>query len=238
MWHLHRSPSNEKEDRPMKCTTLVLAALALLLGSVGQARAGYITLYNNLSSTNSGGASVSAVGPLADSFSTGGAAVNLSDVKVLIGLPPFGIPPTGSITVTLNSDGSIPPGGTLTTPGAVLTTIGTLNDSSLSNTLTAVDFSTSFSLAANTRYWIEISSSNSSNAFWGYAADASDVGVANEHFANNGGAFPNSEGPYQMEVTAQTAATGVPEPSTLTLLSLGSLGLIGYGWRRRNRAST
>jgi hypothetical protein len=33
------------------------------------------------------------------------------------------------------------------------------------------------------------------------------------------------------------SATGVPEPSTLTLLGLGSLGLLGYGWRRRNRAA-
>jgi hypothetical protein len=29
----------------------------------------------------------------------------------------------------------------------------------------------------------------------------------------------------------------VPEPASLTLLSLGSLGLLGYGWRRRNRAA-
>ena len=32
------------------------------------------------------------------------------------------------------------------------------------------------------------------------------------------------------------SATGVPEPSTLTLLGLGSLGLLGYGWRRRKQA--
>jgi hypothetical protein len=38
-------------------------------------------------------------------------------------------------------------------------------------------------------------------------------------------------------ITGTAVATGVPEPSTLTLLSLGSLGLVGYGWRRRNRAS-
>jgi hypothetical protein len=29
--------------------------------------------------------------------------------------------------------------------------------------------------------------------------------------------------------------TPAPEPSTLTLLTLGTLGALGYGWRRRKR---
>jgi hypothetical protein len=33
------------------------------------------------------------------------------------------------------------------------------------------------------------------------------------------------------------SATAVPEPSTLTLLSLGSLSLLGYGWRRRKQVA-
>src|SRR5262249_43660286 len=33
------------------------------------------------------------------------------------------------------------------------------------------------------------------------------------------------------------STTAVPEPSTLTLLSLGSLSLLGYGWRRRKQVA-
>ena len=33
------------------------------------------------------------------------------------------------------------------------------------------------------------------------------------------------------------AATAAPEPASLTLLGLGALGLLGYGWRRRQQAA-
>lgn len=38
-------------------------------------------------------------------------------------------------------------------------------------------------------------------------------------------------------VVAARADPVVPEPSTVTLFGLGSLGLLGYGWRRRQQAS-
>jgi hypothetical protein len=34
----------------------------------------------------------------------------------------------------------------------------------------------------------------------------------------------------------EKAGAEIPEPSTLTLFGTGTLGLLGYGWRRRKRA--
>jgi hypothetical protein len=35
---------------------------------------------------------------------------------------------------------------------------------------------------------------------------------------------------------ASPLATGVPAPASLTMLGLGALGLLGYGWRKRKAA--
>jgi hypothetical protein len=93
----------------------------------------------------------------------------------------------GSITIGLYADSG-------TSPGALLTVIATRIDSQL--TISPVDYNfpllTPFALAAGTRYWIGMSTSNDSLAGWGYTGDMSGIGVASEYGADNTfGVVPN-----------------------------------------------
>jgi hypothetical protein len=194
----------------------VFGALALSMTLAAHAT----SLYNNLPAVSDGSDGVSSFGPLADSFSTGSSPVVLDSVTLdlLATLPNDG----GSIIVTLDGDNS-------TSPGSTLETIGTINDSSLTSSLADYTLTTDFALSADTRYWIELASADSS-ANWSWSNDISGTGVAGEFYANQTGVFPNSGGPYQMDVEANASAT--PEPSTLLLLGSGLMMLAGPLRRR------
>jgi hypothetical protein len=193
--------------RAFVLSTLVGAALSL--GSVAQAG----TIYDNLSAAASGSDFVATFGPLADSFSTT-AATTLVDVKFLLSGDPT---VQGTTSVFLLNDAS-------TSPGSVIAQLGTISDSSLTTSLSVQDVSgfAPVALAAGTRFWIELSSSNTS-AQWSFSSDTTGPGVAGEFFSNKSGVFSNSDDspPYQMLVN--TGLSVVPEPSTLTL------GILGIG---------
>jgi len=194
---------------------------SLVVVSAGLALAGIpasaTVLYDNLSASISGEDFVSSSGPVADSFSTGGSAVSLTDVKVMVSGDPTS---TGDISVSLLADGSTSPGGLIATLGSIVA--GSLG------TDVVYDFSlvSPMALASDTRYWIELTTSNDS-VTWPWSLDVSGTGVGSEFFANSSGVSPNEFGPYLMQVNA------VPEPAALSLIAISILAL---GILRRKNA--
>lgn len=53
-------------------------------------------------------------------------------------------------------------------------------------------------------------------------------------FKINDSYYPDNSGNLEVTITASAA----PEPASLTLLGVGTVTLIGYGWRRRKKAAT
>jgi hypothetical protein len=210
----------------MKRGLLLLAIFCLFATA---ANAGSVVLYNNLPPTPDGADPVGmGFGPLADSFSTMGSAFLLDDVKLNLELTGMAV---GSITVSLLADSS-------TSPGALLTTIGTLDDTTVGPSPAVYDFPISpFLLAASTRYWISLSAdpTHDTNIYWTWSLDTSGVGVAAEFYSNGNGISSNSgEGnaPYQMEVSGSLP---VPEPSSVLPLAIGlaTVGGCVHGRKRR-----
>jgi hypothetical protein len=206
-------------------------ALALLLANRNAARADI--LFSNIAPSSQDGADPVITpsgsnmfgGPLADSFSTPAQAYNLTDVMVNL----TGTADTGFLSIDLLSDNS-------TSPGAVLTNLGTVSDLAFNGSLQTFDFPQApYPLAANTRYWVQLSSTTSS-AQWNWSIDTLGTGVASEFYANSNGVFPNSDGPYEMEVSATPVGVAVPEPPSLVLAFLGLATLasvVGAGKRNR-----
>ncbi len=216
------------------------ATAALCLGNTVSAG----VVFDNLNSVTSPGVPpsnpnpdpLSGDGPQYASFSTGDASsgLTLSDVKLLLshnnGTP-------DSFTVSLVSDNGS------NSPGTLIATLGNFSDGTLNSSPTVYDVSgLSVALAANTRYWIEVSGS-ASNLSWSFANDDTGVGILSEYSAYYSTGYTtgtfvvtantdlSAGGPYQMQVTT------VPEPGMFSLaLSALGLGVIGMARRRLNRS--
>lgn len=204
-----------------KLSVLAMAGLTVAALALQPIRAANATvLYDNISAASGGSDPAGSFGPLYDSFSTGASAFTMSNVNLLISsdTPSDG----GTFNISVLSDNSANPGSLLAS--------GSFSDGILSNSLNVVGIGFSpLLLAANTRYWIELSSAGPVN--WSYSSDISGGGVASEFFANANGTFPNIDGPYQMQISS-----AVPEPSSWALMILGFAG-IGFLKYRRSRKS-
>lgn len=187
--------------------------LPLLLVLALSCTAGATIVFDNLGATSNGVDTIYGFGPLADSFSTGSGSFTLNEVG--LSLQDIGAP-TGSFTIQLLADNNI-------NPGNPIYTIATVQDSSLTGSLQNYFFSLAQpqALAPNTRYWISLSSTDSSVAYWSWTVDTSGVGVDGEYFANQNGVFTDNNGAYQMQLA------GTPEPATLVTMGTGIVALLG-----------
>lgn len=204
-------------DRKLTSSFLFVAAL------VASTNSHATILYDSITQPNAGNDPVQTGGPMGDSFSTGATAVNLTDVKMLLS----GNPASGaSFEVSLLSDNA-------THPGSLIAVLQTIADSVLTSSLAQVDVAFSpVALAANTRYWIKLSTTDNSSASWGYTTGGTGVNVSGEYSFNSH--VPNGYdvrlGGYLMQVTAADAAT-VPEPTAFSLMGIGLVGM-AFGKRK------
>lgn len=113
-------------------------------------------------------------------------------------------------------------------------TVAIISDAALSSTAALVSLTVTPTIATlHDEYWVVVQATAGASFEWFYARNGSGVGTANQAFFNNGGGnltpLADSNGPYMMVVAA---ATGVPEPGTLSLFG-GALA--GLAWTRRRR---
>src|SRR5262245_20580356 len=207
---------------------LLIATLAIVATSFVSAPSGAVVLYDNLSASSDGSDSVGGSGPIYDSFSTGAAPLSFTHLSLMLGGQ------GGSVNVGLYAN-QVPIGGPFagsSIPNGLIYNIGTA--SSLPAGPSVVDFSIPYiALAANTRYWIGLSSGDAT-ALWFYSFDFSGTGVGSEFFFNSVvGVLPNNpDGGYQMLVEASPT----PVPAALPLFASGG-GVLGFlAWRRKRKA--
>jgi hypothetical protein len=157
------------------------------------------------------------------SFSTGSSGFTLADVMLNVGAYYFVA--GDSVTLSLVSDSS-------TSPGTLLDVLGTIQASSLTPVQTDIIYDiplgSPIALAANTRYWLEMSTESSNNQiYWLAEGDNSGTGVAGEYwyyystlYANND-YVENESGPVQARLS-----NTVPEPSSMAVLTMALFGLV------------
>jgi hypothetical protein len=177
----------------------VLPLLAVL---VLPASAGNLVFFDSTADLIDSHDNIGVKGPLGFSFTATNAPSNLVEVKVSLDGPGVA---SGSVTVALYSNDSSGP-----RPGSLLTTLGTVTDSSIGSTDTLADLmlASPYVLAPSTRYWIVVqASANGTGLGFNWTASTSGTGVANEYNLFNGLSFANSAGPYIGYVAATTNVT-------------------------------
>ncbi len=204
----------------MKRATLVLAALALLSGGVGQASAGF---FDNFNSENGG------VGQLNYNNFTNWTVANAAQGGTvdLIGNGFFDFYPGNGLYVDLDGSGNGTPG--------LLTT---------KQTFAPGTYNFSFDLAGSARgvdSHVQVNFGPFSQVFFlpssqGYTLFTETVTLTAPAQLSFQNVEPGDIGAILDNVSVNPTNV-VPEPASLALLAIGAISSLGYGWRRRRQSA-
>jgi hypothetical protein len=215
---------------------LALAATAGLAAAPGRAAAAFAA-YDSTANGNFGVFGLLSGGTYMESFSTGTDPVELTSVTAVFNKYAND---SGTTTALLLADAG-------NAPGALLSTIGTVDNGTLANGSVAATFTPAspYLLAANTRYWVQMTEPTQPGGAgmgWAWSFHTGGTGVAGEYADFNGSVRPTSSfGTYLMRVEVDTPTpppvTSSPAPAGLVLGATGIASLLGYGGLRRRRTN-
>ena len=214
----------------MRRSSIIALALgvALATATVGGAQA--TVLFNNTTQPAYGGDAIA--NNAYASFSTGSQGVELQSVSFALLATDAG--DGKSFHAILRSDNVDNPGATISPLGQILDS-ALLGSSLSSPSMITLTENTPIALAANARYWIELTPIGAppfTSAYWLWTNTNHGVGVSPEYTLNGA---PNNF------VTANLTASAVymmnvsvvPEPGSTALLGIGAAFLLGLSYMRR-----
>ena len=214
----------------MRRSSIIALALGVALAAttVGGARA--TVLFNNTTQTAYGGDAVA--NNVYASFSTGSQGVDLQSVS--FALLATNASDGHSFRAILRSDNVGNPGSSISGLGPILDS-ALLGSSLSSPSMITLTETTPIALAANTRYWIELTPIGAppfTSAYWLWTNTNKGVGVKPEYTLNGApGNFVTANltasAVYTMNVSV------VPEPGSTALLGIGAAFLLGLSYLRR-----
>lgn len=211
----------------------VFAVMMTAFAVLGPRAATSQVLFDNLGGFVVAGDGIAALGPLGDSFSTGGNRMILSSIEIHLAIDRAPDEPNvDDVVVSLLTDNA-------TSPGSLIAEIGRLpgfaSDAPLNEVFSFAP-TAPISLAANSRFWVMVSTS-SSHARWLFSSDLGSTGVDGEFFFSIGKVWSDSDGPYMMRVVAEPAPVPIPSPTLFLASGLSAAGLMMGRKKRIARGS-